>query len=242
MGNLEPAKYPDPFYIFVKQANFMTWHNFNLGQFCSSAFAEATNDPTKVDDYLNGRLEVLPFVPNPALTGFVSRFANNVSTYYRVEWDAEHARRVHAPEAPSRLSAVYALGSYTDCQAVAQAYGWSLEQVETFRAVEHPLLRIRRVNMEIVRLARELYSVASWGPEDIDAIWSAYWNGADDLTLDVPVPPDRRETSSSGCIWEYLIDGCVMKAGTVTPPEPPQHGQSSTRPPTGFAKRTARPR
>ena len=67
MGNLEPAEYPEPFYIFVKQASVVTWNNFNItGQFCSAAFA-AASDPAKVNDYQNGTLDFLPFVPNPTV-------------------------------------------------------------------------------------------------------------------------------------------------------------------------------
>jgi hypothetical protein len=42
------ADYPDPLYIFVNQANFITWNNYNLtGQFCSSAMAAAVDPSTR---------------------------------------------------------------------------------------------------------------------------------------------------------------------------------------------------
>lgn len=200
MPNLDPADYPDPFFIFVDHASPTTWHNFNLtGRFCA-ALAAGTPD------------DFLMFVPNPRFAGFISPFLNNITIDYRVEWDAEQARRFHAPDAPSRLSAVYAFGSYADCQTASQKHQWSLAEVERFRAVPDPGLRIRKVNMEIVSVMRTSYRLGTWAPDVLDTIWSAYWNGTGDVTVEVPVPPPTlRQEVPSGCIWEYLIDGCVER-------------------------------
>jgi hypothetical protein len=101
--NLDPLDYPDPFFIFVNQASPMTWHNLNITRTLFSS--PETGSP---DDYLM-------FIPNPNFTGFISPFLNNVTSDYRLEWDAEQSRRKHAPDARSRLGAVFALGSYADC-------------------------------------------------------------------------------------------------------------------------------
>lgn len=123
MPNVDLASYPDPFYIFVDHASPMTWHNFNLtGRFCSAAVA-AASDPATLNDTWPRSSTSLPFVPSAGFSGFVSPFLNNLITDYRVEWDAEQARRVHAPDAPSRLSAVFAFGSHADCQLVSKSMG-----------------------------------------------------------------------------------------------------------------------
>jgi len=141
MPNLDPESYPDPFYIFVDQANATTYNNFNTtGQFCSAAMA-AAGDPATWADYADGRFDFLPFIPNPQFAGFLSPFVSDLITAYRVEYDAEQARRVHAPEAPSRLSAVFAFGSYAECEEVSQTHGWPLAEVKEFKPVTHPLLR-----------------------------------------------------------------------------------------------------
>jgi hypothetical protein len=198
--NLDPGAYPDPFFIFVNQAAPMTWNNFNLtGTFCS---VSATGSP---DDYLM-------FVPNPNFTGFLSPWLHNVTSDYRLEWDAEQARRRHAPESPSRLGAVFAFGSYADCERVAQKYTWDLAEVEKFRPVPNQPIEVRQVNMEIVSLMRPAYTLGSWDAQTLDAIWSAYWGGGQTIAVDVPAPPPQlRRQETSDCIWEYLIDGCVEK-------------------------------
>lgn len=200
MPNLDPADYPDPFFIFVNEASPMTWHNFNLtGSFSSSP---RTGSP---DDFLM-------FIPNPNFTGFISPFLHGVTNDYRLEWDAEQARRAHAPDAPSRLGAVFAFGSYADCERVATKYGWDLAQVEQFRPARGEAIAVGNVNMEIVSLMRAAYTLGSWDAQSLDAIWSAYWRGETTITVDVPAPPPQlRQQATSDCIWEYLIDGRVVR-------------------------------
>jgi hypothetical protein len=200
MPNLDPSDYPDPFFIFVGQSNPMTWNNFSLnGAFFS---AQGTGSP---DDFL-------PFIPNPNFTGDISPFLLSVMTDYRLEWDVEQARRVHASDAPSRLAAVYAFGTYADCECVAKKYQWDLGRVHAFRPAPGVPIAVRKVNMEFVSLMRLAYTLGSWDAQSLDRIWSAYWSGEPTLTVDVPAPPPKlRQQATSECIWEYLIDGRVVK-------------------------------
>lgn len=206
MANLDPSEHPDPFFIFVSQSSPTTWLNFNLnGAFFSTPATGSADD-------------FLPFVPNPNFAGSLSPFLANVMTDYRLEWDAEHARRAHAPEAPSRLGAVFAFGSYADCQRVSQIHGWDLAQVERFRPALGVPIAVRRVNMEIVSLMRSAYTLAAWDAQSLDAIWSAYWRGEATITVDVPAPPPQlRQQATCNCIWEYLIDGRVEKVVSPAP-------------------------
>jgi hypothetical protein len=190
VANLDPADYPDPFFIFVNQASPMTWHNLKLtGSFSS---APRTGSP---DDFLM-------FIPNPNFAGFISPFLHGVTSDYRLEWDAEQARRTHAPEAPSRLGAVFAFGSYADCERVTQKRGWDLAQVEQFSLVQGDPIAVRKVNMEIVSLMRAAYTLGSWDAQSLDAIWSAYWRGETTITWTFqrhrPSCANRRAATASG--------------------------------------------
>ena len=212
MPNLDRDHYPDTFFVFVNDSLVGTWNNFHLtGQFCSAASGAAA-DEKLARAYDNNELDFLPFLPNASAFPFMSPFHVNVIANYRVEHDAEVARRVHAPEAPSRLSSVYAFGSYDQCEAVSAVHDWPLATVREFKLVDAPFTRVRRVNMEIVSLARGVYPLAGWGLDELDAIWRSYWGGFGPITVEIPVPPPTlREQVSSGCIWEYLIEGCIQK-------------------------------
>jgi len=213
MGNLELNQVPETFYVFVDQANTMTWHNFNMvGQLCSSSFVAAT-EPSTAQDYANGTFEVLPYVSNPNyVPTFMSPFMAGILAPLGVEIDAERFRRLMAPEAPSRLLCTYAFGSYADCCEAARRYGWALGEVHEFKAVPDAYLRVRRVNMEIVSLALTAYARSATDESVRTALWSAYWNGLDNLVLELPAPPPTlRSQMASGCLWEYLIDGCVQR-------------------------------
>lgn len=198
MPNLDPSAYPDPFFIFVSKANPATWHNL---QFTGGLFS------IPVADSLD---ECFPLMPNPKFSGAVSPFALNLMTGFRVEWDAECARRQHAPEAPSRVGAIYAFGTYADCERAAQEHGWDIAQVERFRPAPGVPITVRKVNMEIVSLMRGVYASAAWDEQSIRDVWSRYWNGESSLTVQIP-GQQGPQSVTSGCIWEYLIDGRVVK-------------------------------
>lgn len=196
MGNLSLSEYPEHVFVFVDRSNFITAHNLDVtGTFVSSGLTGITGDN-------------LPFVLNPSFAGALSPFLSNTIAGYRVEYDAEMARRRHAPEAPSRLTSVYAFGDEESCRLAAERHRWDLNQVEEFALVPSPVLRVRRVNMEIVSLAMYAYPRAAWSGEDIDAFWRAYWSGADGFTVELPQPPVH-VPFASGCLWEYLIEGSL---------------------------------
>jgi hypothetical protein len=203
VSNLDPTDYPDPFFIFVNHASPTTLHNFNInGAFFSTP---STGSP---DDFL-------PFIPNRKFPGELSPFLHGVTSAYRLEWNAEQARLTYAPEAPSRLGAVFAFGSYAECKKVVSKYpgGWDLGEVERFRPAPELPIVVRKVNMEIVSLLRTAYVRGSMDERSEDAIWAAYWGGEASASLDVQAPSlTSRERLTSGCIWEYLIDGRVERA------------------------------
>jgi len=213
MGNLDRNQVPETFYVFVNQANTMTWNNFNLtGQFLSSSFVAAT-EPSTAQDYAEGRLEILPFVRNTNyVPTFMSSFLAGILAPLGVEIDAERYRLLLAPEAPSRLSCIYAFGAPGDCEMAARHYGWPLGKVHEFKALPDEHMTVRRVNMQIVSLARTAYASSSTDESVVAALWSAYWKGLDNVVLELPSPPPTlRSQRASGCLWEYLIDGRLQR-------------------------------
>jgi hypothetical protein len=218
------------YYVFVNRAAFWVRQNFErTGAFVSGGFAAAAPEalPAGIlmawaggpaapqgdaarQAYVDGTLDFLQFVPNPRFFGIMTPFATNVINNYRVEYDAEMARRSYNRLLPSRLSAVYAFTDIESCELAASRWEWPLDQVRRFRLVPHALNRVTRVNMEIVSLARSAYPRGTWSGEDIGQIWRSYWAGSGNIDLDIPTgdgPPERR---SSGVMWEHLID-CVMR-------------------------------
>jgi hypothetical protein len=74
--------------------------------------------------YEEGRADFLPFVPNDKVsTGFLSPFTAGTINDYRVEWDAEVARKQCFSDAPSRLTAVFAFERWQDCERVSGRHG-----------------------------------------------------------------------------------------------------------------------
>lgn len=184
------------------------------GQYSSPVIA-GMEDRNFASAYADGSADYLPFVPNPNLsTGFMSPFTVGTINEYRVEYDAELARRAFFKEAPSRLTGIFAFESMEVCEAVSQRHGWPLSQVQRFKPEN--VLRAARVNMDIVSLARTAYRRASFTPESIDHLWRAYWSGADSYAMDLPTVDARgREQPSVGATWEWIIDGVLRQEGNV---------------------------
>ena len=202
---LDDAAIPDTLYAFVDESDPMTWNNYNLvGQLTSASYGTSVGDDS--DD-------LLPYIRNPrAQPRFISPFVVRTLSLWGVELDAERVRRQIASDAPSRLSSVFAFGSLEDCESASRMYGWNLEEVRPFRLAEDADRRVSRVNMQIVSLARLAYAKGSLDVDMRDAIWSAYWAGDDGLALELPAPPpDIRREYSSGCLWEYLIYGRLLR-------------------------------
>jgi hypothetical protein len=206
---------PEWLYVFVDPTNSMAVMNLTItGRYSSSVLA-ALDDKSFAQAYANGTADFLPFVPNPSVsTGFMSPFVVGTINSYRVEYDAELARRAFFPDAPSRLTGVYAFETFEACQAVSEKYRWPLEQIKRFQV--QTALRAVRVNMEIVSLACFAYSRAMMEPRGIEALWRAYWSGSDNYAMDLPsVDATRREVHSVGTIWEWIIDGVLAHEDRV---------------------------
>ena len=59
---------------------------------------------------------------------------------------------------------------------------------------------------------RGLYPRASWAAGEIERVWRGYWGGAGSVTINVPGnPPTQRESVASGVVWEYLIEGRLIR-------------------------------
>lgn len=144
--------------------------------------------------YEEGRADFLPFVPNDkASTGFLSPFTAGTINGYRVEWDAEVARKQWFSDAPSRLTAVFAFEQWQDCERVSGRYGWPLEEVRRF-SIAHAL-RMRRVNMEIASLARTAYARAMLDADSLDHLWRSYWAGRPGYSIELPTGAGARSSA-----------------------------------------------
>jgi hypothetical protein len=224
------------YYVFVNRAGFQTRHNLdNTGAFVSAGFAAAAPEAlprgmimayapspgapqgrAAKQAYIEGSMDYLQFLPNPSYIGFLTPFVSGVINEYRIEYDAELARRRFAPQSPSRLSAIYAFADLASCKLASSNWGWPMSEVEKFRLVPHPLNRVARVNMQIVSLARYAYPRGSWSSQDISQIWRAYWSGDGEIELAVPVDGQSVESRKSGVLWESLIDGVLTRVGTAS--------------------------
>ncbi len=201
---------PSEFFIFVNQNNPVTYHNFNLtGRFVSGAFQSTEFSKEILEKYISGQLQFLPYRLCKMDAVAVSPYFLSAINDYRIEHDVEIYREQHYPIYPSRLSAIYAFGDYETCIAIHEKYHWNLSQVQRFRLVEHPLNRMVKVNMEHVSLARYAYKVSML--KDIDQLWQGYWQGFDNIVLELPTENFQRRNFESGVIWEYLIEGVVEK-------------------------------
>jgi hypothetical protein len=205
------VKVPETLFVFIDESLPAAVHNLRFtGQMASRA-AMGWGDPDFVNRYQRNEIDWLPFISNPNTTPWLSFHSARLISSYAVEWGAEVSRRLHYPEKPSRLSALYAFGDLDSCARAARLHRWSIETVRAFRVVKHPLTRVAKVNMEIVSAARRAYVVSSLDEQAQDKLWRAYWSGSGDVQMDLPAAePGHRVTVNSGVIWEYLIDGMLQ--------------------------------
>jgi hypothetical protein len=184
------------------------------GQYSSPVIA-ALEDADFRAAYLAGDADFLPFIHNPGMTtGFMSPFTLGAINNYRVEHDAEQARKAHFKNAPSRLTGVFAFESLAVCEEVSRNWGWDVSTVERFKP-QH-VLKQARVNMEIVSLARSAYGRASLDSGTLEQLWRAYWAGVDDFSLELPsVDLKTREVHTVGATWEWIIDGALVHEDRV---------------------------
>lgn len=201
---------PDTFYVFVNEAIPVVAHNIQTTGRILSAAAAGWSDPEFAAKYRANEIDWLPFVPNPQATRWLSFFGANLVTSYGIEYGAEMTRRRAFPNCPSRLSAFYAFGDRESAAEATRQYGWPEGSVREFRLVPHPLTRVARCNMEIVSLARYASAISSLDEQTQERIWTSYWSGEGDITLELPgMPPGGRQERHSGELWEFLIDGSI---------------------------------
>lgn len=201
-------KIPDTFYIFVNQYNPMTEHNFKITKtFTSGAVNSCSLSEDFAKKYYSGTAKYLPYEPCKHDNISPSPYLLSSINDYRIEYDAEMFREINCPLYPSRLSALYAFGDLDSCHIVSEKYKWDINSVKKFKLNEWPLTRIAKVNMEHVSLLRHAYRVSKLS--EIDQLWSNYWSGYGEITMELPSAGFERTQYSSGIIWEYLIEGIV---------------------------------
>jgi hypothetical protein len=204
---------PDEFYVFINLQNFLTKHNYeNSKSFTSAAFGSLFMGESFIAKYLNGEIDYLPYTPNSNNDlNVVSPFRSSITAQYTTEYNVELSRKYNFPLFPSRLSAIYAFGDYNSCIEVNRKYGWDLSLVKRFKILEHPLVRVAKVNMEIISLERYASKISMLDQATCDHIWIHYWTGKDNMQMELPTLDSKRENYNSGIIWEYLIEGTIKE-------------------------------
>lgn len=203
---------PDELFVFVNQVRAEAYLTYKHTRTFTSRFAGFLQTEEGRQELDAGRVDPFPFVPNPSQFSFMSPFTVSAINDYRIEWDAEQARRLHFPKHPSRLSAVFAFEDEATCREVSRRYGWPLDTVRRFRINEDLAHRAVRVNMQVVSLMRTVYPLAMWDAAALDGIWRHYWGSGENLDIEVPILHHGQawEKISSGAIWEWLIDGQLV--------------------------------
>ncbi|MGJ7575125.1 hypothetical protein ACSFBX_31720 [Variovorax sp. RB2P76] len=103
---------PEVFYLFVDQRSLMARNNLAVGSFSSAAF-NSFSDLAFIDKYVRGTVRYLPYQVAQSDLLAVSPFLMSTVGQYRVEYDAEVFREKNHPFYPSRLSAMYAFGTWS---------------------------------------------------------------------------------------------------------------------------------
>jgi len=207
---------PDNFYIFVSYNNLITANNLGVNKhIISSAYGECSDQEFR-DKYLNGTAQYLPFEPclHKVDCHTISPFLMSTINDYRVEYDAEKYRAQYYSTFPSRLSAIFAFGDYETCKLVAQKYNWSLHTIKKFKLLPNPLMRVVKVDMEIVSLARLAYR-SPLSVDTINIFWDTYWSGKKGFAMELAIPDEtkiltRKIINPNPSIFEYLIEGALI--------------------------------
>jgi hypothetical protein len=135
-----------------------------IGEIASSAVF-AWSDQRLLNLYLSGRLEYLYGTDeNPNRLPTLSPFAID-HAFDPLERELEAARFEEFPLLPSRLSALYAFADRASCERAAELHSWSLAEVRQVRLLQHPLVRVHRVNMNLISLMRGLYDGGHLPPD-----------------------------------------------------------------------------
>ena len=203
---------PKEFFVFINESNPITKNNITLTkQYTSSGITEALISEEKLNDYLKGKMQFAPYIPNPIRNYSVSLFSLSVTNEYSVEYEAEYIRSKYFPLYPSRFSCLYAFGDYETCENVSEKYGWNIDSVKKFKLLDNPLNRVVKVNMEHISLWRGIKSTyTSFDRNDIDNYWKSYWKGDKDINVEIPNSNlEDLIKINSGNIYEYLIEGTL---------------------------------
>lgn len=202
---------PKEFFVFVNYSNPITLNNIELTkQFTSSGISEALISKEKLEEYLTGKMQFAPYIPNSNCINSISPFLLSVTKEYTIEYEAEYIRSTYFPLYPSRFSSTFAFGDYETCEKVSKLYGWSLETVRKFKLIPTPFNKVVKVNMEHISLIRAIKNRAMFSRDDIDNIWKSYWKGEKELKLEIPSGlGNEKEFINSGTIYEYLIEGTL---------------------------------
>lgn len=213
--NISKESFPQKFFIFVEPMSVIAQMNYSLtGVFTSSAYGSISLDQEFFKKYIDGTVDYLPYQLKQHDMVTLSPYYLSAINDIRIETDAELIRRTFFRFYPSRLSATYAFGSYEDCEIASERYGWDLDNVKVFHLrSDDEFVRIARVNMDVVSLARDAYKNMSLDDKSKENIWKHYWMGNGNLIIAGPNPEVRgfRMLHHSDILWEYLIEGSLIK-------------------------------
>lgn len=212
---------PEYFYIFGNRnnqrfANKSESHNIELrnGQLVSSGFINLCNEK-KREAFRTGELDYLPFVPShPTTIGTISPFLSRIIERYSIEYNLEIYRKYYHPTYPSRLSGVFAFGSYEDCESVS-GRNWKLEDVKKYKLVRDeildPYIKVVKTNFKMIGFLEHV------GIERIGDLWpivgDLYWNGKGNVVLekkDIAADLQMPEMKC-GFLAEYIIEGILQE-------------------------------
>lgn len=201
---------PESFFVFVNMGNPITKHNIQVTHgITSGSIGEIAANEKLQDKYENGTIDYIPYVPNGSVDVHgMSIYSVNSGSSYRIEYNCELYRRQHEKTKlyPSRMSCIYAFSDYRSCVDAANKYHWDINSVKEFTLAILPYTRVAKVNMEVISLIRGSEPITTLNPEEQEKIWEHYWSGGGDISITRSFDGDER-LSSSGVIWEYLIEG-----------------------------------
>lgn len=215
-------KIPEYFYIFTKRneeniVNMIENQNIDIrkGTLVSSGMSNIF-DQEKREQFRLGDMDYLPFEKgNPTTIGSISPFMSRVTDRYTLEYNLEVFRRRNCKEYPSRLSGIFAFGSFDDCKKMSKTSkrNWDLETVKKFKLDDCTSLRkyikIVKTNSKIIGALMN-YKVSYATPETCEAI-SSYWSGEGAITIKGIDMSDGIHIKSQPCgvLYEYLIEGIL---------------------------------
>ena len=209
--NFKDNELPEIFYIFVNPYTFVAQHNLHFTKsFCSAGYSSAISFPEFLRKYQLGTVDYLPYEIKNCDTKIISPYYLTAINDIRIETDAEYVRSEKYSLFPSRLSAIYAFGTYEDCRKAAESYDWDIATVKKFRLYsKDELVRIAKVNMEIVSLSRDMYKNVHLSEDTVLDIWDYYWGGGGNLKISGPNMEvlGLRKYYNSDVLYEYLIEG-----------------------------------